>query len=369
MKRLLSIALLAVSSVAFGATLAPVQLLSPSGSTTGQAIVSTGASSPPAWGNVSIATLTGILPVANGGTNASSASGTALDNISGFAGTGFLTRTGAGAYAFQSATNGITLGNLAQLPANTVLANATNGTANVTAFAMPNCGLSSSVTWTAGTGFTCTSAAAGVFSTITATTTNSTNTVTVTDTGTSGANIKLVGNGGTTPNKSIRANGGQFQVVNSAYSTAIMSLDDSGNLTSNSLITSGTAPAGSVGEYVTNNTSSGVALSTAATTNLISISLTAGKWDVTGDVSITGAGAAVLTNTVGGISTTSATIGSLGTFWQFLTTFTSNAIVNSPTPTVHLVLGSTTTVWLVALGTFSSGTASAQGVIRAIRVP
>ena len=42
--------------------------------------------------------VTGVLPVANGGTNASAASGTVLDNITGFAGTGILRRTGAGTY-------------------------------------------------------------------------------------------------------------------------------------------------------------------------------------------------------------------------------------------------------------------------------
>lgn len=70
------------------------------------------------------------LAVANGGTGGAVASGTLVDNISGFASTGFLTRTGAGTYAFQSATNGITLGNIVQGAANTTLCNPTAGTAN-----------------------------------------------------------------------------------------------------------------------------------------------------------------------------------------------------------------------------------------------
>ena len=40
------------------------------------------------------------LPVASGGTNSATASGASLDNITGFSGTGFLTRTGASAYSF-----------------------------------------------------------------------------------------------------------------------------------------------------------------------------------------------------------------------------------------------------------------------------
>lgn len=46
----------------------------------------------------------GTLSVARGGTGGGVASGTLLDNITGFASTGHLVRTGAGAYAFRTAT-------------------------------------------------------------------------------------------------------------------------------------------------------------------------------------------------------------------------------------------------------------------------
>jgi hypothetical protein len=52
----------------------------------------------------------------------------------------------------------------------------------------------------------------------------------ITDTGASGANIRLYGDGATTPNKAIRAIAGSLQVLNSAYSAYILNLDDSGNL-------------------------------------------------------------------------------------------------------------------------------------------
>jgi hypothetical protein len=57
---------------------------------------------------------TGTLAVARGGTGGGSASGTLLDNISGFASTGQIVRTGAGAYAFRTLTApaaGITVSN------------------------------------------------------------------------------------------------------------------------------------------------------------------------------------------------------------------------------------------------------------------
>jgi hypothetical protein len=48
---------------------------------------------------------------------------------------------------------------------------------------------------------------------------------------TNGSNIQLVGNGATTPNKTIRVQGGLFQILNNAYSSAPLSLTDAGALT------------------------------------------------------------------------------------------------------------------------------------------
>lgn len=60
MKRILTALALACAAVSsFGATLNPVQLLNPAGSSSGQAIISTGASTAPAWGNVPVANVTG----------------------------------------------------------------------------------------------------------------------------------------------------------------------------------------------------------------------------------------------------------------------------------------------------------------------
>ena len=46
-----------------------------------------------------------------------------------------------------------------------------------------------------------------------------------------GANIKLQGDGGTTPNKYLKVSSGNFYITNSAYSSNILTLDDSGDLT------------------------------------------------------------------------------------------------------------------------------------------
>lgn len=106
MKRLFAAALLALTSAVFGATLNPIQLLNPAGSTIGQAVVSTGPTTAPAWGNV-------------------------------------------------------TATSLAPQPANTVMSNATGSTASPTAFAMPSCsGANNALRWTSGSGFTCASSIA-----------------------------------------------------------------------------------------------------------------------------------------------------------------------------------------------------------------
>jgi hypothetical protein len=47
----------------------------------------------------------GTLGISGGGTNCSAASGTCLDNITGFSGTGFIQRTGAGTYTFGTSSS------------------------------------------------------------------------------------------------------------------------------------------------------------------------------------------------------------------------------------------------------------------------
>lgn len=54
-----------------------------------------------------------------------------------------------------------------------------------------------------------------------------------------GANLSLLGNGSTTPNKYIRAINGAFQITNSTYTTVPLNLTDSGDLTTLGSITSG----------------------------------------------------------------------------------------------------------------------------------
>jgi hypothetical protein len=80
-------------------------------------------------------------------------------------------------------------------------------------------------------------------------TSGSTGTIAITDSGGNGANLNFAGNGATTPNKTIRVQGGKLQVVNSGYSGVVFGLDDSGGIypASGNILISSTAPAISSG--------------------------------------------------------------------------------------------------------------------------
>lgn len=129
------------------------------------------------------------------------------------------------------------------------------------------------------------------------------------------------------------------------------------------------AGAGIVGEIVSSYiaTGSAVSLTTATGANVTSISLTAGDWDVSGNINFNQT-AATATAIVGGLSSTTGTVptdgsevyaGGIGTL---LSSATGLAL-----PTKRFSLSGTTTVYLVAKATFSAGTETAFGGIVARR--
>jgi len=128
--------------------------------------------------------------------------------------------------------------------------------------------------------------------------------------------------------------------------------------------TNNNANAGSVGEFVS-ATASSISLPTNTPTNITSMSLTAGDWDVSASIGFT-TGTTNLTLATGGTSTTSATFGSIGTVFQYagpaLNGYTNGIPVN------RLSLSSTTTVYCVASAVFSSGSVTGSCLLRARRV-
>lgn len=137
--------------------------------------------------------------------------------------------------------------------------------------------------------------------------------------------------------------------------------------------TNNNAAAGSVGEYISSTVVSGsaVALTTAMTANVTSISLTAGDWDVSGNVVIAAAATTVATVGQAAISSSTGALPTLpgaGAFNIWQGSFTGAASLALPTGRTRISLAITTTIYLVAQATFATSTAGAYGFIGARRV-
>lgn len=273
-------------------------------------------------------------------------------------------------------TNGVTLASLAQQAANTVLANATGATANVTAFAMPSCSTSASaLNWMSGSGFTCNTAVnasqlggatfaspgsigsttpgSGVFTTLSASST-------VSGTGFSTYLASPPAIGTTAPAA------GKFTTL---QATGAFTPSTTAGIVGTT--TNDSANAGSVGEFLTNSATS-VSISAGTPTNVTSISLTAGDWDVSGLVEFVASAGATATGYTVGLSSTSATFqtitGSFKNTSQLVATFPTGIDVSAVAPKTRFSLSSTTTIYLVGSIGFSGGTATANGYVSARRV-
>jgi hypothetical protein len=134
------------------------------------------------------------------------------------------------------------------------------------------------------------------------------------------------------------------------------------------------AVAGNTGQYgSTSIPKSTVTLSSGVASDVGSISLTAGDWDVTANVTFTLGAATVISQHLGWISATSATLPSLPDESYYET----NATITAPgvgvdetalTGTKRFLLAATTTIYFSAQGTFTGGTLKAGGIVRARRV-
>lgn len=129
------------------------------------------------------------------------------------------------------------------------------------------------------------------------------------------------------------------------------------------------ANAGSIGEYLT-NTATGVALTSGTAANVVTLSLTAGDWDVSGIVTFVNPGTTTYTGFIVGISTTSATqpTSNTGALVNFQLPFTTGVNQALATPSnVRINVSTTTTVYLVATAGFGTSTLTANGFISARR--
>jgi hypothetical protein len=129
-------------------------------------------------------------------------------------------------------------------------------------------------------------------------------------------------------------------------------------------------PAGMIGEEIRSTVAAGSAITCNNTTqtNITSINLTPGVWEISGIISITG----TLTGTVfaASVNTTSATLGTQGDNRVDTPTMpTANSHVSMSIPAWRqLFSAASTTVYLVALVNYTVGTATGYGRISAVRV-
>ncbi len=135
--------------------------------------------------------------------------------------------------------------------------------------------------------------------------------------------------------------------------------------------TNDNAAAGSVGETITAS-ASGVSLTTGTSTNITSISLTAGDWDVWGKTLFTGAASTLGIYFYNGTSSTSAVISgvdynSMCYAQAGVAIFAGGTDLGFNTPQKRISLSTTTTIYLVANATFNTSTCTGSGTITARR--
>ena len=135
--------------------------------------------------------------------------------------------------------------------------------------------------------------------------------------------------------------------------------------------TNDNAAAGNIGEYISSTIVQGsaVSLTTGTSTNVTGINLTAGDWDVGGNVLYKIGATTTISICASGASSSSATLPAVDKIWQYLpTSFSSSFDQGFPVPTQRFSLAASTTVYLVANATFAISTCSAYGNLFARRM-
>lgn len=133
--------------------------------------------------------------------------------------------------------------------------------------------------------------------------------------------------------------------------------------------TNDSAASGYIGEFIPNS-AAGVSVSSATATNITSISLTAGDWDVFGNIAFIAAASTIPTLFIAAIGQISGTLPSApnsGAYSQIQATVATGGTNILPTGMMRVSLASTTTVYLLGEAIFSVSTMTASGYIGARR--
>lgn len=131
----------------------------------------------------------------------------------------------------------------------------------------------------------------------------------------------------------------------------------------------GAAPAGYVGEVISNGNPT-VALTSTVTNNLASVSLTAGDWDCRGTVALHPAGGTTVTAFSSGISSTSGVLPNYnqGSLASIVATMPIGSFEAQSLAPWQVNVSSTTSMFVMANATFSGSTATADGYIACRRM-
>lgn len=178
------------------------------------------------------------------------------------------------------------------------------------------------------------------------------------------ARIIATGGSSTAGSGTLTVNASSFVMPGAV--TVSGSLTISGTAAIKGVTDGSSASSGYIGEYLT-ATASSVSVATGTVTNIASLTLTPGDWDVDGVISVYNSSAAI-SSLVSGLNTTSATNPAFPYVFQMSATFSSGFAQRAPTPTRRVSVSANTTVYLIANVVFSSGTTTCDGFIRARRM-
>lgn len=139
-------------------------------------------------------------------------------------------------------------------------------------------------------------------------------------------------------------------------------------------ITNGSnAAPGQIGELLSAGQATALSMTTNATLNVVTLSLTPGDWKVYGVATLTNSAAATVMGA--GVSSTSATLptaanlaAGIGALNQLRVSFTAGGPNIFPTGNARVNNSATANVYLVAQATFASGTCTATGYLAARRM-
>lgn len=132
-------------------------------------------------------------------------------------------------------------------------------------------------------------------------------------------------------------------------------------------ITNDNVQVGSIGEF-NQSFANAISISSNTVTNITSIVLTAGDWEVAGTLNTNPNVLTTTTDFIVGVGSVSATLGSFNTLTNLPINVSAGQNITASTPQVRFSLSGTTTIYLISKITFATSTMTVDGYIKARRI-